>query len=114
MPKISGIKIYPDYRGKNIFQKLKNKAFKKIFKFVGGINENFHYLMDTELWHRFAKYGFKYERLDHFVWALRLHSLAKTSAHNFTVNHPSLALINNEAEQIRLLYFPDFCLFHLI
>ena len=28
----------------------------------------------------FAKYGFKYERLDHFVWALRLHSLAKTSA----------------------------------
>ena len=64
--------------------------------------------MDTELWHRFAKYGFKYERLDHFVWALRLHSLAKTSAHNFTVNHPSLALINNEAEQIRLLYFPDF------
>ena len=33
MPKISGIKIYPDYRGKNIFQKLKNKAFKKILNF---------------------------------------------------------------------------------
>ena len=31
MPKISGIKIYPNYRGKIIFQKLKNKAFKFFF-----------------------------------------------------------------------------------
>jgi len=51
---------------------------------VGGIDERFHYMMDTELWLRFAKEKrLRYSLVDGYCWGLRLHPEAKMSGHNF-------------------------------
>ena len=49
---------------------------------VGGVQE-VHYMMDTDLWLNFAHLGFKYVRLNRYIWVLRLHPEAKMSGHNF-------------------------------
>jgi glycosyltransferase involved in cell wall biosynthesis len=50
---------------------------------VGGLNTELHYMMDTELWWRFAIAGAGFHRLKRYSWALRLHSEAKVSGHMF-------------------------------
>lgn len=45
---------------------------------VGGTDETLRYCMDWDLWLKFRKAGARFERLDHYCWALRRHSGSKT------------------------------------
>ena len=62
---------------------------------IGALREDFHYMMDTELWHRFISKGDLFVRIQQYCWGLRLHENAKMSGHNFKdskladKNHPS-------------------------
>lgn len=62
---------------------------------LGWLREDFHYMMDTELWYRFIKNGYPFIRINQYCWGLRLHEAAKMSGHNFQnsiladKNHPS-------------------------
>jgi len=56
---------------------------RKLYHAVGGINLDLHYMMDTELWWRFAMHGAVLRRSGGYIWALRLHSDAKVSGHIF-------------------------------
>lgn len=57
---------------------------KALFERVGGIDVNFHYMMDTELWFRFHRLaGAVYRPIKGYCWGLRLHPNAKMSGHNF-------------------------------
>ncbi|MDX9867293.1 MAG: NAD-dependent epimerase/dehydratase family protein [Kiritimatiellia bacterium] len=52
---------------------------RELFERVGGLDETLHYLMDTELWLRFRAAGERFERLDHYCWAFRVHGGSKTA-----------------------------------
>lgn len=52
-----------------------------LYQAVGGINRDLHYMMDTELWWRFAMHGASLRRSNRYIWALRLHADAKVSGH---------------------------------
>ena len=62
---------------------------------IGALREDFHYMMDTELWYRYVSLGNKFVRINSYCWGLRLHEQAKMSGHNFAnsplanKNHPS-------------------------
>lgn len=62
---------------------------------IGMLREDFHYMMDTELWHRLIATGHPFKRVNSYIWGLRLHEDAKMSGHNFTgskladKSHPS-------------------------
>lgn len=56
---------------------------REIFVESGGFDEKLFYTMDTDLWYRFVNLGYKFERLNHYSWGLRIHSESKTS-HAFT------------------------------
>jgi len=58
---------------------------RQLYERVGGINLNLHYVMDTELWWRFAMAGESFYRTRNYTWALRLHKEAKVSGHNFWI-----------------------------
>jgi len=57
---------------------------KQLYDRVGGLDLSFHYMMDTDLWHRFAAAGFRYQRLPGYLWGFRQHEESKTTAHMFT------------------------------
>ena len=58
---------------------------KRLLDAVGGVDERFHYAMDSNLWLRFAsKAGARYMPFCDYAWGLRLHPDAKMSGHNFT------------------------------
>lgn len=58
---------------------------KRLLDAVGGVDERFHYTMDTDLWLRFAcKENARYLPFCKYAWGLRLHPDAKMSGHNFT------------------------------
>ena len=60
---------------------------KRLLDAVGGVDERFHYTMDTDLWLRFAcKQGARYRPFCDYAWGLRLHPDAKMSGHNFTAD----------------------------
>ena len=50
---------------------------------IGALREDFHYMMDTELWHRYISLGQMFIRIPQYCWGLRLHENAKMSGHNF-------------------------------
>lgn len=50
---------------------------------LGWLREDFHYMMDTELWFQFLKEGHHFIRINQYCWGLRLHEAAKMSGHNF-------------------------------
>ena len=62
---------------------------------VGLLREDFHYMMDTELWHRFIANKILPKRITSFIWGLRFHEDAKTSGCYFenskyaNKDHPS-------------------------
>lgn len=58
---------------------------KQLFDQVAGFDMSLHYTMDTDLWMRFANLGYKFKRIPHYIWALRIHEESKTS-HAFTQN----------------------------
>lgn len=60
---------------------------KRLLDSVGGVDERFHYTMDTDLWLRFAyKAGARYMPFCHYAWGLRIHPDAKMSRHNFSAD----------------------------
>lgn len=52
---------------------------KSLYDRVDGINEAFHFCMDTELWLRFMKLGVRQRRLNCFVYAFRMQKQSKTA-----------------------------------
>lgn len=83
---------------------------------IGGLREDFHYMMDTELWCRFISIGEKFVRIEDYCWGLRLHESAKMSGHNFKnsvladKNHPSWTQKKKEAKYISDKYKVSFLL----
>lgn len=84
---------------------------KKIFDEVGGFDENLHYTMDTDLWMRFQKKGYKFKRIHQYFWGFRIHSDSKTS-HVFTeepipafFEERKRILIKNEVVYSRITIF---------
>lgn len=61
---------------------------RELFELANGFDESLYYTMDTDLWYRFVNLGFRFDRLNHYCWALRIHDGSKTS-HAFDGNtHP--------------------------
>lgn len=52
---------------------------RSLFFMSGGFNESYHFSMDTDLWIRFYKLGFKFIRINKYLWCFRIHELSKTS-----------------------------------
>ena len=57
---------------------------KELFENIGLLNEELHYMLDTEFWWRLYKAGYKFKRLKNYTWGLRIHKDAKMSSHMFT------------------------------
>ena len=58
---------------------------KELYQRVGQIDERFVYMMDIDLWARFAMLArVEYIPFAKYVWGLRLHNEAKMSGHKFT------------------------------
>mgnify|MGYP003290997961 CR=1 FL=1 len=75
---------------------------KRLLDSVGGVDERFHYMMDTDLWLRMAMSGARYRPFCKYAWGLRLHPEAKMSGHNFdSEGHLKLGTLNvlNERQQ---------------
>ena len=51
---------------------------KELWNRVGGTDEQLRYCMDWDLWLKFKKAGARFERLNHYCWALRQHGGSKT------------------------------------
>lgn len=56
---------------------------RNIFLEVGGFDEKLKFAMDTDLWTRFAKSGYRFKRINHYFWGFRIHEQSKTS-HAYT------------------------------
>lgn len=58
---------------------------KRLLAVVGGVDVRFRYMMDSDLWLRFAFYAkARYRPFIDYAWGLRLHPDAKMSGHNFS------------------------------
>lgn len=57
---------------------------KRMYEAVGGIDLSFHYMMDTDLWNRFVTAGYRYKRLEQYIWGFRHHESSKTTARMFS------------------------------
>jgi len=57
---------------------------KHMYQTVGGLDLSFHYMMDTELWSRFATQGYRFQGLGHYAWGFRQHEGSKTTARMFS------------------------------
>jgi glycosyltransferase involved in cell wall biosynthesis len=84
---------------------------KKLFENAGGVDEDFHYTMDTELWLRFKKeQGARYVPVSCYCWGLRFHPDAKMSGHTFADSpranpgHPSWKQKVKEADLVNQKY----------
>ena len=78
---------------------------------VGGVDINFHYGMDTELWNRFWKFGNVFYRpIPVYCWGLRIHPDAKMSGHQFPgsehakLTHPKWRQIQKEGNFFKERY----------
>lgn len=77
---------------------------------IGALREDFHYMMDTELWYRYISLGNKFVRVNSYCWGLRLHEQAKMSGHNFAEsplankNHPSWIQKKKENDFLKANY----------
>lgn len=77
---------------------------------IGALREDFHYMMDTELWYRYISLGNKFIRVNSYCWGLRLHEQAKMSGHNFAEsplankNHPSWIQKKKENDYLKANY----------
>lgn len=74
---------------------------KNLLNAVGGVDERFHFSMDSDLWLRFAcKAHARYRPFCDYAWGLRLHPDAKMSGHNFTEDG-RLDVSHNNDERIK-------------
>ncbi len=55
----------------------------RLYQQAQGLDRELHYVMDTDLWLRFARQGARFVRVPRYLWGLRLHPGAKMSGHNF-------------------------------
>jgi glycosyltransferase involved in cell wall biosynthesis len=78
---------------------------KKLFEELGGIDESYHFAMDTEYWWRIVGSGRTYQRINCYFWGLRLHSAAKTANVLLTGEYP--AGMREEGQKIAQRYFPE-------
>lgn len=46
---------------------------------VGLLRNDFHYIMDLELWYRLVEHGEYMERIPGYTWAMRVHEASKTT-----------------------------------
>ena len=69
LPKIGILNVY----GSSTF------FTKKIYDEAGGMNEDLHFTMDTDLWWRFIANGERLCRVSHYVCVYRLHEKSKTA-----------------------------------
>ncbi len=97
---------------RNMFYAYGPSAFfhRDLIEKYGIIREDFHFMMDTELWLRFVSHGIEFNRLHFFCWGFRLHENAKMSGHNFKTSdyyketHPSRIQKKKEREELLKLY----------
>lgn len=54
---------------------------KRLLESVGGVDERFHFVMDTDLWLRMAISGVRYLPFCNYAWGLRIHQDSKMSGH---------------------------------
>ena len=80
---------------------------------VGGVDERFHYTMDTDLWLRFARKAHaRYLPFAKYAWGLRIHAASKMGGQNCEgsplrdPNHPKWAQLKREVEWKRSYYTP--------
>lgn len=78
---------------------------KKLYEELGDIDEDFHYCMDTEYWWRIASAGYDYKRINVYLWALRLHSEAKTASSLLSNEFPEG--MRTEGKTIAKKYFSE-------
>lgn len=53
---------------------------RSLWQRVGGVDEDLHYLMDIDLWHKFVRQCHaRYRRTTDYVWAFRVHEDSKMS-----------------------------------
>lgn len=73
------------FASKSLFSTYGPSSFlhKDVFQKYGYLDENLHYVMDTEMWYRLIRNGLSFRRLKNYNWAFRLHEDAKTSAQKF-------------------------------
>lgn len=55
---------------------------REVYQTVGELDLNCHYGMDTEYWLRIIKAGFKQVRVNHDIWAFRMHEESKTAEYD--------------------------------
>lgn len=74
---------------------------KSLLDSVGGVDERFHYMMDTDLWQRFAFIAnARYVPFADYAWGLRMHPEAKMSGHNFKADG-KLDTKSSDAEKLK-------------
>jgi len=71
---------------------------------VGWFDETLHYSMDTDLWIRFRLFGYKYDRLDSYIWGFRIHNQSKTSS---THSGKKIVKMDLEKKIIKMRYCDD-------
>ncbi len=65
---------------------------RSLFEKAGPFSTDFHYTMDTDMWHRFQRLGEQCRSLPMYVWAFRVHEQSKTSHVVMTNTHsPKMA-----------------------
>lgn len=70
---------------------------------VGGIDLNLHYKMDTDLWWKFFNAGAQFKRLNEYIWLLRVHEEAKTTAQYFLTGDKIQETKNKIANEYSIL-----------
>ena len=72
---------------------------RRLYESVGGFDESLHYVMDTDLWYKFARLcGATYRRTRHNVWAYRKHEASKMSGADEYVS--DIALNNRQKSKL--------------
>lgn len=52
---------------------------RNLFEQLGGFDERLFYTMDTDLWMRLVNMGYKFKRINKYIWTFRIHNDSKTS-----------------------------------
>lgn len=55
---------------------------REVYQSIGELDLNCHYGMDTEYWLRIMKAGYKQVRVNHDIWAFRMHEDSKTAEYD--------------------------------
>lgn len=58
-----------------------------LYEKVGGVDPALHYVMDMDLWMKFANLGVRLHKIHRYIWGIRIHEESKTS--HSDVNFPN-------------------------